>query len=117
MRLARVGACEETTETRAVSVAVGLSAIPSELTGLAVTANWRGQSGKVWLALLNETGGMLRDPIQVYSGRMDVMSWSDGDQNTITLTIESRLADLDRARVRRYTDRDQQNEYPSDLGF
>ena len=78
---------------------------------------WRGQPARIWLALLSANGGLLGDPIQVLSGRMDVMSWTEGETANITLTVESRLADLERARVRRYTDRDQEDEYPGDLGF
>jgi hypothetical protein len=115
--LLSIGALEETTETRAVSVAVGLSAVPTDLIGYAQEVNWRGNPGRIWLALLNQQGGLLGDPIPVFSGRMDVLSWSEADTANLTLTIESRLADLDRARTRLYTDRDQEDEYPNDLGF
>ena len=115
--LMTMGSAEETTETRAVSVAVGLSGVPTELITAAENANWRGQPGKIWLALLSPEGSLLGDPVLVLSGRLDVLSWKEGVTAEITMTIESRLADLERARVRRYTDRDQQDEYPGDLGF
>ncbi len=115
--LLSIGAAEETTETRAVSVAVGLSAVPTDLIGYAIDVNWRGQPARIWLALLNSAGGLLGDPIPVLSGRMDVLSWTEGDTANITVTVESRLADLDRPRIRRYTDRDQQDEYPGDIGM
>ena len=53
----------------------------------------------------------------VLAGRMDTMSWSEGETATVSLTVESRLADLERPRARRYTDSDQQAEYPGDLAF
>ena len=112
-----VGAAEETTETRAVEMTLSLSGIPVEMIDHAIMADYRGRAGKVWLATLNEAGGLLGAPIPVFSGRMDVMSWTEGTDCAISLTVESRLADLDRARVRRYTDRDQQAEFPGDLGF
>ena len=112
-----VGSAEETTETRAVEMTLSLSGIPAEMIDHAMRADYRGRLGKVWLAILTEAGGLLGAPIPVFSGRMDVMSWSEGTACTISLTVESRLADLDRARVRRYTDRDQQAEFPGDLGF
>ena len=41
----------------------------------------------------------------------------DGAEPRISLTCESRLVDLERAEVRRYTDADQQAEYPGDRFF
>jgi hypothetical protein len=35
----------------------------------------------------------------------------------VTLSCESRLVDLERAEVRRYTDADQQGEHPGDRFF
>jgi hypothetical protein len=115
--LMTIGSAEETTETRAVSVAVGLSGVPTDLISAAENTGWRGQPANIWLALLNPQGGILGDPVLVMSGRLDVLSWKEGVTAEITMTIESRLADLERARVRRYTDRDQEDEYPGDLGF
>ena len=112
-----VGGAEETTETRAVAATLSLSAVPTELIDHAIAADYRGNAGIIWLAVLNPTGALISDPVQVLSGRMDVMSWTEGATATISLTVESRLADLDRVRLRRYTDRDQQDEYPGDTGF
>ena len=109
---------EEATETRAIGMTVSLSAIPAELIDQALATTYRGRAGKVWLATLDSSGAaLIGSPVPIFSGRMDVMSWSEGTDCTISLTIESRLADLDRARVRRYTDRDQQDEYPGDQGL
>ena len=112
-----VGTAEETTETRAVALTVSLSAIPTEIIDHALNADYRGKTGTMWMAATDASGQFLDQPVQFYQGRMDVMSWTEGSTATISLTIESRLADLDRARERRYTDRDQQDEYPGDLGF
>jgi hypothetical protein len=48
---------------------------------------------------------------------MDVMEVTDGAEGRISLTCESRLVDLERAEVRRYTDADQQAEYQGDRFF
>ena len=112
-----VGSAEEATETRAVAMTLTLSAIPGVLIDHALNVDWRGQPGRVWLAVLDPGGALLGDPVQIFSGRMDVMSWAEGETCTISLSVESNLADLERARVRRYTDRDQQAEYPGDLGL
>ncbi|AWV21498.1 Transcriptional regulator, LacI family [Roseomonas mucosa] len=41
----------------------------------------------------------------------------DGAEPRVSLTCEGRLVDLERAEVRRYTDADQQAEYPGDRFF
>ena len=49
---------------------------------------------------------------------MDTVEIVDGGSTaTITMMVENRLRDLDRARTRRYTDADQQSRYPNDRGL
>jgi hypothetical protein len=40
-----------------------------------------------------------------------------GETSTITLTIESKLVELNRARVRRYTHESHQSRHPNDTFF
>jgi hypothetical protein len=40
-----------------------------------------------------------------------------GETSVLTITAESRLIDMNRARERRFTDADQQQLYPGDLGL
>jgi hypothetical protein len=57
-------------------------------------------------------------PYLAFSGRLDVPVIDEaGDTATISISYESRLADLDRPRIRRYTDQDQRAEYPNDGGL
>ena len=49
---------------------------------------------------------------------MDVMTIDDnGETANISLTAESRLIDLERARERRYTSDDQKVRHPNDTGL
>ena len=49
---------------------------------------------------------------------MDQMQITEGaDASQISLSVESRLIDLERVRVRRYTSEDQKSRFPSDLAF
>ena len=41
----------------------------------------------------------------------------DAESASITLTAESRMIDLNRPRVRRYTPEDQKIDYPNDKGL
>ena len=53
----------------------------------------------------------------LWAGLMDTMEVVDGPEPRVALSCESRLVDLERAEVRRYTDADQQAEYPGDRFF
>ena len=54
----------------------------------------------------------------IFDGRMDTIEIVDGGPTaTITMKVENRLRDLERARVRRYTDADQQARFPGDSGL
>lgn len=61
---------------------------------------------------------LLADPYQLEEGRFDIsIIQDDGETCTIQAQYESRLVDLLKPRVRRYTDEDQKIDYPTDTGF
>jgi hypothetical protein len=102
------------------TVTLTLSGIPSsafDMKEIAFAEHYQGRDIRAYLILLDSTETIIDEPIQAFRGRMDTCSLSMGETVSIRLTAESRLADWDRARNRRYTDQDQQTEYPGDLGF
>jgi hypothetical protein len=113
-----IGSIEETEEVVAGGTAVSLSGVPLDLVQLAIAEARQGLPGRLWLGLLTETGEIIADPVQAFSGRLDVPEIAD-DANTCTITIsyESRLIDLNTARSWRYTHESQQSLYPGDRGF
>ena len=113
-QLLSISPIEETVEIAAKGVQFGLNGIDSSLVSVALTENYQGRSAKVYLGVLS-SGAVVSDPYLLFDGRMDVMSIEDsGETATITLSAESRLIDLERSRVRRYTNSDQQNQFPGD---
>lgn len=84
---------------------------------IALGQQYQGRSCKVWFAALNEDYSVVADPYLIFSGRMDTMDVELGTTASITVSAESRLADWDRPRVRRYNSADQNIAYPSDKGF
>lgn len=127
--LSTIEAVPESTSLAAQDIRIGLSGIPMDLPGfagsptpaslveLAEQSHYQGRAAKIWFALLDSGYVVVADPILVFDGRMDSMSISLGETADIMLTLQSRLADWDRARVRRYNDADQRAEYPDDVGF
>jgi len=97
--------------------ALTLSGVPPEMVSEALSQNYQGRSATIWLAPLTTDYAFIADPVIVFKGRMDTMDIEMGTTATISLTVESRLVDWERPRVRRFNDQDQQSEYPGDRGF
>lgn len=109
---------QETTEVRAAGLTISLSGMPGSLISLALSQARQGAAGLVYLGFLDSSGAIIADPTLAFSGRLDVPEIVDsGDTCTITISYESRLIDLERARERRYTQEDQRLDYPDDDGF
>lgn len=109
---------QETTEVRATGLSVSLSGVSTSLISLALTQARQGAAGSVWLGFLDAAGAVIADPTLAFQGRLDVPEIIDsGDTCSITISYESRLIDLERARERRYTSEDQRIDYPNDRGF
>ena len=113
-----VGEVEETVELRAVRLTLALSPVPQEVVDIALAErSFRLRPARLWGALLDAEGVFVADPFPLWAGLMDTMEVTDGAEPRVALTCESRLVDLERAEVRRYTDADQQAEYPGDRFF
>lgn len=102
----------------AIGTTLSLSGIPSSLVSLALAEPYQGRLIRIYQALLDSTGAVIADPDERFTGRADVMAIADdGTTATISMTVESRLIDLQRPRWRRYTNDDQQIDYAGDKGF
>lgn len=116
--LGRVSEIEETSDVSAKGLTLSLVGIPSDILSLSFSENYQQRAGRLWLGFLNSSSQLIADPVQIFAGRMDVMSTDDGGETgTLKLTLENNLIDLGRPRERRYTDIDQQMDYPGDLGL
>lgn len=108
---------EEGNTLEARGVALALSGIPTSILDTALEESYQGRNAKIYVAPLDAGHAIIANPVLRWAGRMDNMLVELGQSATITLRCESRLADWDRPRVRRYNHQDQQAEYPGDLGF
>lgn len=107
---------------------MGASAATFRLSGvdatlLAIAADSRSEvAGRrcavYWQFLDESTGTALDDPIALWVGTMDVMTFAAGvDAQSITLTAETRFSRRVRAPWGMLTDADQQARYPGDRGL
>lgn len=112
-----IGEIQESEEIRANGISVTLSGVVNELLPKVLGERYHNRSAKIWLMALNSSG-VVADPVRVFTGRMDTAHVSEGkDTGSITMTLESRMADLRRHKGRRRTDQDQRLIDPDDTGL
>lgn len=116
-RLGSIDAISEGNTLEARGLRFQVSGVDSANISLALGQQYQGRSCQVWLAPLTEAYAVVADPVLVFSGRMDTMDIEIGATATITVSAESRLADWDRPRVRRYNAADQAITDATDKGF
>jgi len=115
--LLSISSVSETNETAAQGITVTLNGLPSELISLVLSEVKQGASGKVYLGLLDGQQ-VINDPILLFSGKLDIPGvFDEGETAEVSITYESRLIDLERSRVNRYTPEDQKRLFPGDLGL
>ncbi len=116
--LGAIDPIQEGSDLQAYGLSLQLSGIPTVNIAIALTpSNYKGLPCKVWFAPMDSNYVVLSSPVLIFQGRMDTMQIELGGTATITCTAESRLADWQRPRVRRWNQADQQARYPNDKAF
>jgi hypothetical protein len=138
--LLNISELRESSDIAAYGATLTLSGIPTSVIDLAIAEPYQGRQAVVKFGVVTDDfllteGGMLlsqegggaiiledntttHTSFTVFTGEMDQMNISFGSETvTISLEVESRLIDLERARIRRYTDADQKSRYPNDRAF
>lgn len=115
--LGTIGVIAEGTEVKADGTTVELSGIDPTLYNDCLDEIQLGAPAKVWFALLSE-GVVIGAPYLLFAGQVDKPTFSTGpDAITISLALENKLTNLQRASARRYTAADQHILYPDDIAF
>lgn len=116
--LAGIAPIVETTDIQANGVQLSLSGVPQDLLAESLSMCRQGMPITIWIGFMDPGGDVIADPVVAFVGHMDSVSVDEGAETAmITVNAESRLVDLQRARIRRYTDDDQQRTSPGDKGF
>lgn len=117
-RLLQIRPAEETDGLDANGAVFELSGVPSDLISAGLTAEYQGRPCRIYVGVLDGGNNIIADPVNIFTGLMDVMSLDDDPEfPVISLTAESELVVLNKARDRRYTHEDQQIDFPGDLGL
>lgn len=119
-RLGRISGMGETGEVRTVETRYELAGITDndELSDFLDTPV-RGRMARAWLALMDEDGAVLEDPLQIDESVLDTatISIQDDLSSVLILTGNSAIFDFRRPRALGITNEQQQQDYPGDTGF
>lgn len=116
--MARITSIKEDSALRASGTKFELDGIPSANIAVAFNVDYQERKAKLWLALVDSTLTIVGDAVLIFSGRMDQMDIEEnGETSSIAVSVENRLIDLERPKIRYYVDEDQKREYPSDKGL
>jgi hypothetical protein len=108
----------ETSDIQATGINVNLTGIKSSFIVIAKDHEYQGRPLTVALGAFDASGGLIADPVIVFSGFMDTMTISEnGAYSTIGISVENKLVSFERSKVRRYTAEDQKIDHPTDKGF
>jgi hypothetical protein len=116
--LISLGTISEKTDLTATGVSITLSGVKQSLLSISLSEPYQNREVIVRVGAMNESGDVIADPVVMFQGKMDVMTiQDDGNLATITVQCESKLLQLDRANLRRYTAEDQKIDYPADTAL
>jgi len=115
--LLQISEVSEGSDISARGISIQLSGIPIDILAVALTLPYRGRVFRLKMGMLdaNDTTTSLA---LIFTGYMDKMDIAEGPEtSSMTLTAESKLINLTRPRIRRYTSENQKSLYPGDLAF
>ena len=108
---------EETANIQSLSMSVSLSGINTSIVPIALDENYQGRRAKVYIAYFENNHSVIGTPVLIFDGRMDYMDINLGKEAEITLYLESKFVEWEKAKVRRYNSIDQRVKYPNDKGL
>lgn len=113
-----VSRVDETSETEAQGLQLTLSGLPTTIVAVALDEDYQERPATIRLGCFDTSGAIVSDPEPIFVGRMDVMTLDDdGETATVSLTVEHRLIDLNRAYERNYTLEEHQELHAGDQFF
>jgi hypothetical protein len=111
--LLSISGIDEINDLSAKSATISLNGISSSIVSLSLSEPYQRRQCRILFGVTN-----VSDFVEVFGGYMNTMSIEDsGETSNITLTVESKLIELNRPRVRRYTHESQKSRYPTDTFF
>ena len=109
-----VSVINESADMKATGIQTILTGVPTTHISNALSEDYSFRIAKLYIGFLNASRVLVADPIVIFAGRIDTMDIQIGKTASVSVSIESKLVDWERARIRRYTNEDQRNLYSTD---
>lgn len=108
-----ISGLEEVADLSARSITVTLSGLDQNVLTLALSEPYQRRTLRILFGVIGAA-----DVVEVFSGFMNTMTIEDTAENgTVSVLVDSRLVELERASNRRYTSESHKARYPSDTFF
>jgi len=116
--LLNISSMKESADLAANGMTVTLSGVMEPLISKARNEPYQGRELVIRLGAMDASNSVISTPVIIFSGFMDTMVIQDGAETaTISVSVENRLIEFQRSRIRRYTAEDQKIDYPDDKGL
>jgi hypothetical protein len=116
--LLSISSMKESADLAANGMTVTLSGVMEPLISKARDEPYQGRELVIRLGAMDASNSVISTPVIIFSGFMDTMVIQDGAETaTISVSVENRLIEFQRSRIRRYTAEDQKIDYPDDKGL
>lgn len=116
--LLNISSMKESADLAANGMTVTLSGVTEPLISKARDEPYQGRELVIRLGAMDASNSVISTPVIIFSGFMDTMVIQDGAETaTISVSVENRLIEFQRSRIRRYTAEDQKIDYPDDKGL
>jgi len=116
--LLNISSMKESADLAANGMTVTLSGVMELLISKARNEPYQGRELVIRLGAMDASNSVISTPVIIFSGFMDTMVIQDGAETaTISVSVENRLIEFQRSRIRRYTAEDQKIDYPDDKGL
>ena len=111
--LVSISGLEEVADLSAKNITLTLSGMPSEVVSLALQEPYQRRLVRVLWGVVG-----VSDFVEVFSGSLNQMIIEDGPENgSISVTVDSKLVELESARNWRYTSVSHKTRHPTDTFF
>ena len=111
--LVNISGLEEVADLSAKNITLSISGMPPEVVSLALQEPYQRRKVRVLWGVRD-----VDDFVEVFSGSLNQMVIEDGaESGTISVTVDSKLVELERASNRRYTSLSHKTRYPNDTFF
>jgi len=108
-----ISGLDEVADLSAKSITVTLSGVDQTVLALALAEPYQRRKLRVLFGVVNSTTS-----VELFAGQMNTMTIEDsGDSSVVSILVDSKLVELERASNRRYTSESQKSRHSGDTFF